>query len=68
MLSFTKMPRTLSVLLTSCVLLVTAFQVSADDLANLDNKAKAEQVSENAHNQKRVILSAERARPINHAA
>ena len=34
MLSFTKMPRTLSVLLTSCVLLVTAFQVSADDLAN----------------------------------
>lgn len=59
MLSFTKMPRTLSVLLTSCVLLVTAFQVSADDLANLDNKAKAEQVSENAHNQKRVILSAE---------
>lgn len=59
MLSFTKMPRTLSVLLTSCALSVMAFQASADDLANLDNKAKADQVSENAHNQTRVLLSAE---------
>ncbi|OEF24253.1 flagellar motor protein MotA [Vibrio rumoiensis 1S-45] len=53
------MPRTFTLFFTSLVLASTAFQVSADDLASLDNKAKADQVSENAHNQQRVALSAE---------
>ncbi|WP_170066859.1 MotA/TolQ/ExbB proton channel family protein [Vibrio gangliei] len=40
-------------------LLTATFTVSADDLSNLDNKAKADQQVENTHNQQRVQLSAE---------
>lgn len=48
----------LSLLITSISLAIVSVSASADDLASLDNKAKAEQQIENAHNQQRVALSA----------
>lgn len=48
----------LSLLITSISLTIVSISASADDLATLDNKAKAEQQTENAHNQQRVALSA----------
>lgn len=48
----------LSLLITSISLAIVSVSASADDLASLDNKAKAEQQTENAHNQQRVALSA----------
>lgn len=43
-----------------CMVMISAslsFTASADDLANLDNKAKADQQVERSHNQQRVQLS-----------